>query len=518
MKMFRLLPPRLLPVAVIGLTLFFVFTAFSLWTRAVWERDNTTVELCVDGEEVGFFYRDSDSRVAGALATLSEMGVSSVGVLWNTEESLRDLLRVWTARLPREMSLTLRPQADPFTEDLAGLLRRRLPPDERLSAAPVKNLLFAGPAVAGYPNLTIARDWIASTAWFLPSMEFGRQMGGRALAETFPERVIRGHTLDEDEMTRLTPEDAVARLRRAARERGVRFLYARFFPGLSVEGNMAYVRALSHALKEDGFTLGPARPRRSAWTNRAWLFPLWARQFCAFLTATFLPVLAFAWVRRRSRSVWSTTELTTLTLGAGLLTEAFLSAPDFALGMERFRGVEASVTIPMILTFVELYRWDELKKNLRKSVTVRAAVLLALAVGTVAVLSLRTGPSPWGVWVHEARLKGWLEFLFDVRPRLKEVLLGHPALWVGFYLSSARRPRWKAAWAWVADPRPWLFVGMVGQVSLVNSFCYPVLPMELALIRALYGYLLGALIGAALIGAFKLACKFPLTRTIQLGP
>ena len=93
----------------------------------------------------------------------------------------------------------------------------------------------------------------------------------------------------------------------------------------------------------------------------------------------------------------------------------------------------------------------------------------------------------------EKLFRGGLEHLFSVRPRTKE-LIGHPLL-VLFFLSLPWRNRLTALLA---------LAGLLGQVSILNTFCHLHTPLALTLHREGLGLGIG-LISAALWGALALA-------------
>jgi hypothetical protein len=92
--------------------------------------------------------------------------------------------------------------------------------------------------------------------------------------------------------------------------------------------------------------------------------------------------------------------------------------------------------------------------------------------------------------------RGGLEETFGLRPRTKE-LLGHPML-VLFFLSLPWRSRIAVLFA---------LAGLLGQVSILNTFCHLHTPLLLTIERVGLGLLLGlatALLwgGLALLGAW----------------
>ncbi len=117
-----------------------------------------------------------------------------------------------------------------------------------------------------------------------------------------------------------------------------------------------------------------------------------------------------------------------------------------------------------------------------------------IVVGVVALVALalfvaRSGNDPGvGVSGTELKVRSLLDKYLLVRPRTKEFLLGHPALFVALAAATAGR-----------FPRallPLLVVGAIGQSSLLDTFCHLHTPLFISLLRGLIGWALGAVIGA----------------------
>ncbi|MHB9155425.1 MAG: DUF5693 family protein, partial [Endomicrobiales bacterium] len=122
-------------------------------------------------------------------------------------------------------------------------------------------------------------------------------------------------------------------------------------------------------------------------------------------------------------------------------------------------------------------------------VQVKDLALAGAAAAAVAVLLIRSGNSGAEWLKPDSGMRQFLEDLLVIRPRTKEFLIGQPLLFLGFY--------WK---------RPWLIIlGMIGQVSLVNTFLHAHSPVMVSLIRTFHGVWLGLLIGAAAAGLSFLA-------------
>ena len=203
--------------------------------------------------------------------------------------------------------------------------------------------------------------------------------------------------------------------------------------------------------------------------------------------------------------------LSAVSLMGALTVVGLLSEREFMVKVAAFMGIKAAHSLPLLAiallyaagAFNGPWPWPELRRrahaNLRRVLGLRLE-LWHLAVGLLAVIMIglllaRTGNDPGvGVSGTELTLRNLLD-RFLVRPRTKEFLIGHPALLATLLLStcSARR----------AVFVPFALVGIIGQVSMVNSFCHLHTPLLMTVARTFNGLWVGVLIGfllARLIG------------------
>ncbi|MFB0527855.1 MAG: DUF5693 family protein, partial [bacterium] len=120
-------------------------------------------------------------------------------------------------------------------------------------------------------------------------------------------------------------------------------------------------------------------------------------------------------------------------------------------------------------------------------------------------------PGPF-LWEIENRAREILEKLLIVRPRIKEFLIGHPLMILGIYLylKGGSRNLKVAQFAKEENLRlrakSWqLFVilGIIGQVSIINSFCHAHTPLVISLARTINGIWLGIIIGVLLVNIVR---------------
>lgn len=289
-----------------------------------------------------------------------------------------------------------------------------------------------------------------------------------------------------------------------------------------------------------------------------WIAPELARSGFALSSALIFPILATYWATsfwtRRGESSeaaagpWPLLRqgVSGLLLASGIsLVGAFyistlLGDIRYLLEMEYFRGVKLAFTFPLLLIpfiyfrFISRerlgiaevgweptpgpegngeagYLWRRIGDVLGEKVLVRDLFILSLAVVVLYLYLGRSGHTA-GIPVSglEVEARSFLDDLMMVRPRTKEFLIGHPAFLL-VPLALRFLPR-----VWVF---PLLAFGMVGQISMINSFEHIRSPWLLSLWRGGNGLLLGVGLGvmAVLFGYYT--CRWLEGRGIRLkGP
>jgi len=134
--------------------------------------------------------------------------------------------------------------------------------------------------------------------------------------------------------------------------------------------------------------------------------------------------------------------------------------------------------------------WAGLKQALRGVVVYWHVAAAFVALVLLAMLVLRSGNEASGaILPMEMQVRSALDRLLGVRPRSKEIFLGHPVMILALLL-AIRRVR-KGVWILFA-------IGTIGQVSLLNSFCHIHTPLMLTLLRVFNGLWVGAIGGIVL--------------------
>lgn len=511
----------------------------------------------------------TDGKLLMRLPDLPEDELTLLPVCWRSD--------VLGLARSKGVALVLRPGGSPYLG--AGGLEDTL---SFCSSQPL--VLFQGPTVLGYPDRL--RDVAAQLKAHMQDfgwIEFDEQDGGAGLAALCTPRVLRVHSIPAEEMANYTVAGAVARLVRAASERGIRCLYVRPFiaplPGYGEENdgygerlqaaNSAYFSQLSASLSAAGFSISadraflPAPPARLRYAREIaaglataaallLLLELWGlalatrwqglilglgllggfashfiepkRAAILLLAGILFPLLGFWTALRTYQRLTHGTAPTALSrlgaaagalavasglsiLGGIVIHGAMWDIPSM-LHITQYRGVTIALALPVLILAAYAWQaetladafdsatgrltpyWQRFTTLWQSPIRYGDVAFILIAMGVLAVVLLRSGnDSALGASGAETSLRQALEGALAVRPRSKE-LLGHPALLL-FLVALPWRNRLGLLLA---------LGGMLGQVSILNTFCHLHTPLGITIERVLLGLSIGAVSGAALCG------------------
>lgn len=412
-------------------------------------------------------------------------------------------------------------------------------------------VLFQDDTLPGFPDelKTLAYE-IQTLGVPVGQVEFFNQKGLSKVGLLLDKQVVRVHSIPPEQMAKLTPQEAFDRYMLAATDRNMRALliYPRTENGDVLQNNLDYVAQIKSGLLAEGlyvdrasiFTPFPVRLpvifvaglgviaggllllHRLGLCRGGWLLGLasvlvWgallafatdpARKLMALAAVVVFPTLSILLhLRERGASVGGSIVLLVRTslfslLGA-LFTVGLLSDAGFMLKLDQFMGVKLAHLLPLLIVVGAVYCMipagesclRRVKELLNQPIYVGVAALTGVLLVIAAIYLMRTGNE--GTMVSSAlelKFRTLLENVLVVRPRTKEFLLGHPLMLLLFY-TGYRNHRYV----------PLLFLGAIGQVSLVNTFAHLHTPLLISLLRFANGLWLGILVGLGLIVAYNL--------------
>lgn len=189
-----------------------------------------------------------------------------------------------------------------------------------------------------------------------------------------------------------------------------------------------------------------------------------------------------------------------ISFGGALTIIGTLSRTSFALGIDIFAGVKFAHLLPILLVICILiyknhgFSYGYIHELLQKNVTYLAVAVLAILGVVFLIYTTRTGNSG-GVSDLELQFRQLLDTVLGVRPRTKEFMIGHPIMLTLLYFGYQEKYI------------PFLVLGIIGQISLVNTYAHLHTPIMISLIRSGYGLLFGIIGGIVLIYIVKFLCK-----------
>lgn len=364
------------------------------------------------------------------------------------------------------------------------------------------------------------------------------------LAKT--QSVVRLHGISAREMDVLSDERILNRYLRAVKERNIRVVYMRPFRTTSDswERSLKLVTDLQARLEGAGFQIASAEPFAMWQPNRVWtslvavgiwaaailyggqLFPrftklfvvggilgwlgsvfllfskpILAQQILALGAAVIFPCLAleFVWGNKPWQRYLGAAGVSLL---GALFVVGTLTGSEFLVKLEGFRGVKFMHVLPIALVFFTLVR--PLKPWLDKDIPIRYLLFAGFAGLAGVLYILRTGNFGLPVLGFEIKAREFLENFLVVRPRTKEFLLGHPALYL-----SLQSKNYKKSWL--------LPIAVIGQISLVNTFTHTHTLLKISLLRTFYGLLFGYIIGWVIYRVYQWGReKFDHDRNLRL--
>ncbi|GFN32678.1 DUF5693 family protein [Paenibacillus xylaniclasticus] len=180
------------------------------------------------------------------------------------------------------------------------------------------------------------------------------------------------------------------------------------------------------------------------------------------------------------------------------LVIGLLNNITYTLYIQQFRGVSLLHLAPIFLVavYLFLYMGSSVWVSLRRLLSIRINILMVVAAGVLGFVGMyylsRTGNEGQASSL-EMVIRNVLETTIGVRPRFKEFAIAHPLLLLGLFLSL----RYRAAWVLV-------IVGVMGQLSMVDTFAHIHTPLYISTIRDLLGLGIGLVFGCVFIAVWQI--------------
>lgn len=184
---------------------------------------------------------------------------------------------------------------------------------------------------------------------------------------------------------------------------------------------------------------------------------------------------------------------------------SLLNNITYLLVIQQFRGVSLLHLLPILIVAVYLLffsekltpreRMERVRKVLTFNINLLWIIIAAVAIAGGYYYLSRTGNEGQAT-SFEKLFRSFLENVLVVRPRSKEFLFAHPLFLLGVYLSIKYR---HAAYLYL--------IGVIGQLSIIDTFCHLHTPLHISFIRIMYGLVIGTLVGLVMIAIWELLAR-----------
>ncbi|WP_324729937.1 DUF5693 family protein [Lysinibacillus fusiformis] len=399
---------------------------------------------------------------------------------------------------------------------------------------------------------------LSDAGYYFYTIESNPLKGESKIAQKTDYKMIRLHSININRQTKLKLNESIDRTTRAVKERNIRSIFYHIkTTGNSkenVEQTIDYLNGVHDAMPDH---FQPGEPKLfdkvvvPAWVTAAVLLAGILFTFIVselvkwlplrFAAAGFMTVLAIAYFILKStlflqafaliiavlaptyaviKSAQGSTKMSkilvqylnavAISLIGIVIVIGLLNGNAFMTGFATFKGVKLVYLIPimgvLLFTLIEINRLADqnIKKSLSNTVTLLNKelkywhVLLLIVVAGIGLFYIsRTGNSG-SVSDLELAFRQWLENTLYVRPRTKEFLIGFPFFVLALYVMGINRK-----WGSIL-----LVPGVIGFLSIVNTFTHLHIPVAVSVLRTLYSVSLGFVIGLVFILIFKVGYRW----------
>lgn len=456
------------------------------------------------------------------------------------------------------ISLQVKSWEEPTEESYQFLM------DEIASIKNVETIYFADSKVIGVTSKAF-QDFLENYQLGFIEFSSNRQEGFGNLAKAISElgtnyKVVRLHTLEDPKLSSFSVPELMERYELALRERNNRVFLIKMPNGSDVKEDRTYldhaITAFNELATKDGYNVTnhvgnynlPAIPvyiAVLAGLASVMVFMLFmealgfvktgyvlgllgilgyigllkfrtnlACQLMALFGSIMFPtygiIKGLSYDQRNMKeSILAFLKICVISFGGVLTTIGCLSRTNFALGINLFLGVKFVTVLPIVLVIVYLifkehgFDFKFYKGILDRKISYGSLLLLGILAIILYVYVSRTGNTGTASGM-ERSFRQFLDNVLGVRPRTKEFLISYPILLALLYYGYKERYL--------------IFVifGVIGPVSLVNTYGHIHTPILISLIRSGYGIVFGIIIGLILIGVIKLASRVVKKCQVQL--
>ncbi|MBS4026830.1 MAG: hypothetical protein KGZ96_14345 [Clostridia bacterium] len=205
------------------------------------------------------------------------------------------------------------------------------------------------------------------------------------------------------------------------------------------------------------------------------------------------------------KSVITILKITMVSLIGAVMMIGLLADLTYMVKVNQFVGVKLAHTLPvtLVIGYLAIIKareeewlkagWSRLGEFFHQPLLLGPTLAVIILAVIYYIYVDRTGNQSTFVTGTELQVRSLLDQVLGVRPRTKEFLIGHPVMLLVLYFGYKFRYGFGL-----------LLIGIIGQVSLINTFAHIHTPIVISLIRTGYGLAIGVAIGLVLLAAYRM--------------
>jgi hypothetical protein len=345
-------------------------------------------------------------------------------------------------------------------------------------------VIWENPEIPGFPGREdILLKALEKANYKYIDMEFSNISGEEYLKRNLPELLVRGHQIAVNEIGRNSDQNFwISRWARAVFERNIRFVEFHFWKNRTIEDNLSYLRSVSRKIKSCGYELDAAVP--PSFPKRGSL-QIW---IClALLVSVIFPLAGLKYALKLNNYFYAFLTVNFFSLIGASLIGCLLYDIYFLQKIADMPYVRIVFFLPIVFSIFLLFKTEDIKRIVNTGLQVKHLIIAVFVILVATVIIIRSGNSS-AEWMNpDQGFRQMLENLLLIRPRTKEFLVGQPILLLGFFFKN-----------------PWLIlIGMIGQVSIMNTFMHAHSSFMVSLIRTFNGLWVGLILGVIVLEIYK---------------
>lgn len=464
-----------------GILFLVLVSAYNIFLRIQWQRNNSTVEFFLDVEDSVYFSPEKSFF----FSEVKSLGIKTIVISWDEQFfSKVEIIKSFGFKV----GIKVLAEKECNFEKLNNFIKENKSIVETVVFEPV---YYKGSNVYNISAkflLPEVGNIVKENGLVCLNFEFSKYVLGRMF--NVKDKVVRTFILDINTMD----EDYLLKIKKAVRERSCKVIYIYDTIFLGSEKKLKILREI---MEDNKNIVGD-----NNYQKYETIYAGWVSVFVVYV----LHIFGILFTIKRFTKKIETIEINffqinIVTFLVGLISYGLLQHHYYVVLNRELPGVKLIFVLPLIITSISVLGKEQLRKVLYYNLKIRDVIyLVILIISGYYVLSRMSNVNKQYVLQYEIMLRNFIENIILFRPRFKEVFFGHPLLVYSLYLLKSDKENLLG--------KVLLCFSVIGQVSVLNTFLHIHTPIQISVFRTITGMILGLIIGEFFVLISKKVGKF----------